>query len=60
MKVLQKVLELSPAGRARAEAEFYLGMGYRRLLDEPRAHAQFQKALELDPSFVPAALANQE
>ena len=59
MKILQTVIECSSGGRTQAEAEFYLGMGYRRLADEARANAQFQKALRLDPSFVPAMLAAQ-
>jgi tetratricopeptide (TPR) repeat protein len=45
--------------RLQAEAEFYLGMGARRLHDEPAAHAQFRKALALDPAFMPAVLASQ-
>lgn len=59
MRLLNKVIELSSGGRLQSEAEFYLGMGYRRLSEEAKAHAQFQKALELDPSFLPAALASQ-
>ncbi len=67
MKLLEKVVELSAVGgsafggkpptRTRAEAEFYLGMGYRRLQDETKAKRQFQKALVLDPAFTPARLA---
>jgi len=57
MKLLEKVAELKSGGRTEAEAEFYLGMGYRRLQDEMKARRQFQKALELDPAFVPARLA---
>jgi glyoxylase-like metal-dependent hydrolase (beta-lactamase superfamily II) len=59
MKLLEKVIELSCGGRLQAEAEFYLGMGYRRLSEEAKAHAQFQKALALDASFLPAALATR-
>ena len=57
MKLLRKAIELSSDFKLRAEAEFYLGMGYRRLSDEVTAHAQFQKALEFDPAFIPALLA---
>ena len=58
MKILRKVIELCHEGRLQAEADFYLGMGYRRLADETKAHAQFKKALALDPSFIPATLAS--
>jgi glyoxylase-like metal-dependent hydrolase (beta-lactamase superfamily II) len=57
MALLRKAAELSPSGRARAEAEFYLGMGYRRLADETRAKEQFEKALAFDPAFQPARMA---
>ncbi len=60
MKFLQKVTEISSDAKLRAEAEFYLGMGYRRLSREAEAHAQFQKALEFDPAFFPALLAKQD
>ncbi len=60
MKLLQKVREISPGGRIQAEAEFYLGMGYRRLGDESKAQEQFQKALRFDASFMPALLATQD
>ena len=60
MKILQQVTERCPGGRLRAEAEFYLGMGHRRLSDEAQAQAQFCKALGFDPSFVPAMLASQD
>ena len=59
MKILRQVIGFSPGGRLQVEAEFYLGMGYRRLADESKANDQFQKALRLDPSFVPAMLAAQ-
>jgi len=46
-----------PNARQLAEAEFYIGMGHRRLGNEAQAIAQFGKALALDPSFMPAQLA---
>ncbi len=60
MNFLQKVLEISSGSRVRAEAEFYLGMAHRRLSDETSAREQFQKAFDLDPSFIPAQLAMQK
>ncbi|HTL70836.1 MAG TPA: MBL fold metallo-hydrolase [Candidatus Eisenbacteria bacterium] len=57
MKLLETVVSLCPAGRPRAEAEFYLGIGHRRLGDEARALRQFARALEFDPAFMPARLA---
>ncbi|MBI3252703.1 MAG: MBL fold metallo-hydrolase [Candidatus Omnitrophica bacterium] len=57
MALLEKAMETNPAARAGAEAQFYLGMGFRRLGDEARARARFQKALTLDPTFMPARLA---
>lgn len=59
MELLRKVLALKPGGRTQCEAEFYLGMGYRRLLDEEAARRQFDKAIQLDPAFMPAQLAKQ-
>ena len=59
MKLLEKVVELKPGGRAEAEAEFYIGVGYRRLHDEEKARRQFQKAIQLDSTFMPAHLASQ-
>lgn len=58
MELLRKVSDLGPGGRIGAEAEFYLGMGFRRLGREKEAHEQFQKALALDPAFMPAQLAD--
>lgn len=57
MKLLERVIAASPGGRLQAEAEFYLGMGYRRLGNEKLALAQFQKSRRLDAGFVPARLA---
>lgn len=57
MVLLRRVVELKPGGRAQAEAEFYLGIGFRRLGRESDAKIQFRKALEADPSFMPARLA---
>lgn len=57
MSLLRKALALKLDAGRQAEAEFYLGIGYRRLADEPRARAQFAKALELNPAFMPARLA---
>ncbi len=59
MNLLSKVLELGPEAGLASEAEFYLGMGYRRLADEVRAKEQFKKSLRLNPAFTPAALAGQ-
>ncbi len=57
MKLLEKARDLAKDARPKAEAEFYLGMGFRRLHREADAKLQFQKALKLDPSFMPARLA---
>ena len=59
MDLLRKVIEFKTQGRERAEAEFYVGIGYRRLGDETKARAQFQKAIQFDPAFMPAHLASQ-
>jgi len=60
MRLLEKVRELAARGRALAEAEFYLGIGHRRLGDERSAKAQFEKALAIDPAFMPAHLAGKD
>ena len=64
MKILRKVVETqdfaSLPAKVRAEAQFYLGMGHRRLGDEEKAKAQFQKALQEDPSFFPAVMASRD
>jgi hypothetical protein len=57
MEYLRKVIGGNARGRARAEAEFYLGIGFRRLGDEVSAAAQFKKAALFDPAFMPAHLA---
>lgn len=57
MKLLRRVIEKKTGGSEQAEAEFYLGVGYRRLGDEASALRQFNKALEIDPAFMPARLA---
>lgn len=59
MRLLEKAAGLKSGGRSQAEAEFYLGMGYRRLGNEVIANRQFGKALKLDPGFMPALLASQ-
>ena len=59
MDLLRKVIEFNSHGRARAEAEFYVGIGYRRLGDETKAVQQFQKAIQFDPAFMPAHIAQQ-
>ena len=59
MNLLRKVIDQNATGRTRAEAEFYLGIGYRRLGNEPFALTQFKKAISFDPSFMPAHLASQ-
>ena len=43
-----------------SQAEFYLGMAHRRLGNEEAAKAQFEKAIALDSSFMPAHLAKQD
>ena len=57
MELLQKVVALKAGSAAEAETVFYLGMGFRRLGDETKARSQFQKAIQLNPSFMPAHLA---
>ncbi len=59
MAFLRKALELSTDSHTRAQAEFYLGMGERRLGNEKSAHVYFEKALSLDPTFMPARMAKQ-
>ena len=59
MKLLEKARSLAEDTRSKAEAEFYLGMGFRRLGREIEAKLEFQKALSFDPSFMPARLADQ-
>lgn len=59
MKILERVLELSPTSAQKSEVHFYLGMGYRRLGDEKKAHARFKLARESNPAFMPALLAAQ-
>lgn len=57
MELLESVLALNPPAKIAAQAEFYLGMGRRRLGDEGRAREHFKKALLHDPAFMPARLA---
>ena len=59
MDLLEKALELKPSDKIHAEAEFYLGIGHRRLGDEIKAKEQFKKSLKLNPGFMPAILAEQ-
>ena len=59
MAVLEKVFLASPDAGTKAEAEFYMGIGHRRLGDEASARGQFGKCLKLDPAFMPAILASQ-
>lgn len=59
MELLRKAFELSTDAHTRAQAEFYLGMGERRLGDEKMAHAHFDKALSLDATFMPARMAKE-
>lgn len=59
MRFLRKTIELNPENQIQVEAEFYLGMGYRRLGDEVKAKTQFSRALSKNPRFMPAILANQ-
>jgi cyclase len=57
MKLLRTVIEMKPNNTLCAEAEFYLGMGYRRLGDEVKANQSFETALKTDPAFAPARVA---
>ena len=57
MGLLEQVKELNSDTKLSAEADFYLGMGHRRLGDEDKAKIQFQKSISLDPTFIPARLA---
>jgi tetratricopeptide (TPR) repeat protein len=59
MELLEKVIAQKTGGKLQTEAEFYLGMGHRRLGDEVSAKAQFKKALQADATFMPAILAGQ-
>ena len=59
MALLEQALVKASNARQRAEAEFYLGMGRRRLGDEVGAHLQFKKSIQEDPAFMPAHLAMQ-
>ncbi len=59
MDLLEKVSALKPSAALAAEAEFYLGIGYRRLGDEEKARRQFSRSLELNSAFMPAVLASQ-
>ncbi len=59
MVLLEKVIAKNPDSRTAAEAEFYLGMGFRRLGDELKARQCFEKAISENPSFMPAHLALQ-
>jgi glyoxylase-like metal-dependent hydrolase (beta-lactamase superfamily II) len=57
MECLRLALSLKPNNMQKAEIEFYLGIGYRRLGDEKQACIQFEKALLLNPAFAPARMA---
>ncbi len=57
MRLLRSAAAQGGAGTRRAEIEFYLGMGHRRLGEEAQARAQFELALEWDVSFGPARVA---
>ena len=59
MGLLRKAFELASDNPSKAQAEFYLGMGERRLGVEKAAHAHFDKALLLQPDFMPAHLAKK-
>ncbi len=59
MKLIRKVIDLKPVAKIAGEAEFYLGMGYRRLGDESMAKQQFKKCQQIYPTFMPAILASQ-
>lgn len=59
MRLLEKAAANAVKGRPAAEAEFYMGMGFRRLGDEPKAKERFKRALALDAFFMPARLASQ-
>ncbi len=57
MDLLEKALQLKAEDKIRGEAEFYLGIGHRRLGDEKKAKEQFEKCLQFHPGFMPAVLA---
>ncbi len=57
MAYLKRVMLSEAPASLKGEAEFYYGMGYRRLLDEKNARTHFQNALKLHPFFMPAHLA---
>ena len=59
MDLLEQVLPLKTETTLRAEAEFYYGIGHRRLGNEVKAREQFGKSLQLNPAFMPALLASQ-
>lgn len=57
MAYLSKALRTSLSKRDEAKVHCYLGLCYRAREDEAAARASFEKALELDPSYMPARLA---
>ncbi len=57
MALLQEVIEGCTQSELVAEANFYKGMGHRRLGDEVLAKNCFKKSLELNPAWKPAQLA---
>ena len=57
MQIMRDVLQLQPSAAEEAQAQFYLGMGYRRLGNESKAKQQFELAKLADFSFIPAQLA---
>jgi glyoxylase-like metal-dependent hydrolase (beta-lactamase superfamily II) len=61
MQHLRQVIESVPASQAAvlAQAQFYLGMGYRTQGDETQALRCFDTALRHMPTFSPALLAQQ-
>ena len=59
MAILKKIVERKPGGAIEAQAEFYLGMGYRRLGDEVQAELRYDNAIRLDPTWAPPHLAKK-
>lgn len=57
MTYLSKALRTSLSQRDEAKVHCYLGLCCRAREDEASARASFEKALELDPSYMPARLA---
>lgn len=57
MTLLKKALTTPLSDADQAKAQFFLGICYRSLEQEDEAMAQFKKARELDPTYLPAVMA---